>query len=88
MVNLLKQNVEKYSFFDRDFYHTPVEVIDQMMQFSDVVGKVVLEPSAGSGSTLYAGKSLQRNVFGFEIKKDFFQQAKKALDSGVQAKLF
>lgn len=42
--------MENYSFFDRDFYPTPVEVIDQMMQFSDVVGKVVLEPSAGSGN--------------------------------------
>ena len=42
--------MENYSFFDRDFYPTPVEVIDQMMQFSDVVGKVVLEPSAGIGN--------------------------------------
>lgn len=42
--------MKEYSFFDRDFYPTPVEVIDQMMQFSDVVGKVVLEPSAGSGN--------------------------------------
>ena len=38
------------NFFNRDFFPTPVEVIDQMMQFSEVQGKIVLEPSAGSGN--------------------------------------
>lgn len=36
--------------FNRDFYPTPENVIEQMMQFSDVSGKVVLGPSAGSGN--------------------------------------
>ena len=38
------------NFFNRDFFPTPVDVIDQMMQFSEVQGKIVLEPSAGSGN--------------------------------------
>ena len=38
------------NFFNRDFFPTPVEIIDQMMQFSEVHGKIVLEPSAGSGN--------------------------------------
>ena len=33
-----------------DFYPTPREVIEQMMMGENVSGKVVLEPSAGSGN--------------------------------------
>ena len=66
----------------------PINLLQRIIEIFTDKGDVVIDPCAGSGSTLYAGKSLQRNVFGFEIKKDFFQQAKKALDSGVQAKLF
>lgn len=36
--------------FNQDFYPTPVEVIEQMMMGEDVISKVVLEPSAGSGN--------------------------------------
>ncbi len=38
------------SILEKDFYPTPVEVIDQMMMTHDVCGKIVLEPSAGSGN--------------------------------------
>ena len=33
-----------------DFYPTPKEVIDRMMMGENVIGKVILEPSAGSGN--------------------------------------
>lgn len=33
-----------------DFYPTPKEVIEQMMMGEDVAGKIILEPSAGSGN--------------------------------------
>ncbi|MDD3040907.1 DUF4942 domain-containing protein [Bacteroides sp.] len=36
--------------FERDFYPTPKEVIDMMMADSKVEGKIILEPSAGSGN--------------------------------------
>ncbi len=38
------------SIFESDFYPTPKEVINRMMMNEDVSGKVVLEPSAGSGN--------------------------------------
>lgn len=38
------------NIFDRDFYPTPKKVIDLMMLSTPVVGKIVLEPSAGSGN--------------------------------------
>ena len=35
---------------NKDFYPTPKSVIDEMMLGEDVLGKIVLEPSAGSGN--------------------------------------
>lgn len=39
-----------FAMFDGDFYPTPNEVIDRMLEVSDVRGKIVLEPSAGRGN--------------------------------------
>ena len=38
------------SIFEEEFYPTPKEVIDRMMMGENVAGKIVLEPSAGSGN--------------------------------------
>jgi len=41
---------------------------------------VVIDPVAGSGSTLVAANNLGRKGYGFEIKKDFYQEARKWID--------
>lgn len=41
-----------------DFYPTPSEVIEKMLMNEDIIGKRVLEPSAGSGNIV---RYLQRN---------------------------
>lgn len=46
------------SIFERDFYPTPEEVIEQMLVMSDINNKVILEPSAGSGNIV---EYLQQN---------------------------
>lgn len=38
------------TIFEKDFYPTPVEVIERMLAAHDVTDKIVLEPSAGSGN--------------------------------------
>ena len=38
-----------------DFYPTPNEVIEKMMMNVDIIGKTVLEPSAGKGTTSWTG---------------------------------
>lgn len=38
------------SIFNRDFYPTPVDVIEKMLIGVDISGKIILEPSAGSGN--------------------------------------
>ena len=44
-------------------------------------GDVVIDPVAGSGSTLRACAETGRNGYGFEIKKDFYKLAKEKMIS-------
>jgi site-specific DNA-methyltransferase (adenine-specific) len=49
-------------------------------------GDVVIDPVAGSGSTLVAAEMINRKGFGFEIKKEFFTKANKWLQEEKLAK--
>lgn len=42
--------MDRQSFFNRDFYPTPDDVIMKMLCVSDINGKIILEPSAGQGN--------------------------------------
>jgi DNA modification methylase len=44
-----------------------------------VLFRSVIDPVAGSGSTLVAAERLGRKGFGFEIKKEYFTKANKWL---------
>ena len=56
------------NLFNRDFYPTSVEVIEQMVGLEDIAGKVVLEPSFGSGNIVkYLNEHHAREVLGCEI---------------------
>jgi len=58
----------------------PVKLLELLINTFTDEGDVVIDPCAGSGSTLVAAQNLQRKGFGFEIKKDFFAKANKWLD--------
>ena len=47
-------------------------------------GDVIIDPVAGSGSSLVAGLRLNRKVYGFEIKKEFAEKGNKWIDSEKQ----
>lgn len=51
-------------------------------------GDVVIDPCAGSGSTLLASAQCGRRAYGFEIKKEFCKLAKEKVLSSIQTKLF
>ena len=53
----------------------PVELLKTLIKIFTDEGDVVIDPCAGSGSTLIAAQELKRNGFGFEIKKPFFKDA-------------
>jgi site-specific DNA-methyltransferase (adenine-specific) len=51
----------------------PVKLLEKLIRIFTDEGDVVIDPVAGSGSTLVAAENLGRKAFGFEIKKDFFK---------------
>lgn len=54
--------------FNRDFYPTPESVIEQMLALSDINGKHILEPSAGSGNIVdYCKAHGAKSVIACEI---------------------
>lgn len=57
----------------------PVNLLKQLIEIFTDEGDVVIDPVAGSGATLRACMELNRNSFGFEIKKDFCKKAKEKM---------
>lgn len=55
----------------------PVGLLKKLIEIFTDEGDVVIDPCAGSGSTLVAAIELKRKAYGFEIKKEFFEKAKK-----------
>lgn len=53
----------------------PVAVLKRLIEIFTDEGDVVIDPCAGSGSTGRACQELNRNFYGFEISKDFYNRA-------------
>ena len=51
-------------------------------------GDVVIDPVAGSGSTLLAAAQCGRKAYGFEIDRNFYNDANKYILSRIQKTLF
>jgi len=75
-LNMIKVNV---TVADRGLYVTqkPLELMKLLIELITIEGQTVLDPFAGSGTTLIAAKELNRNFIGFEIDKDIYEIAKK-----------
>ena len=57
----------------------PLELPYRLIKMFSFVGETVLDPFAGSGTTLLAAKRLDRNSIGFEINPDFISIIKEKL---------
>lgn len=53
----------------------PIKLLEKLINIFTDEGDVIIDPVAGSGSTLIAAGNLNRKAYGFEIKKDFFKMA-------------
>lgn len=49
----------------------PVQLLERLIELFTDPGDVVIDPCAGSGSTLVAAENLDRRAIGFEIKREF-----------------
>lgn len=53
----------------------PVNVLKKLIEIFTDEGDIVIDPVAGSGSTLKACKQLNRSCYGFEIDRNFYNKA-------------
>ena len=57
----------------------PVNVLKRLIEIFTDPGEVVIDPVAGSGSTLRACLETGRSGYGFEISRDFCKRARKEM---------
>lgn len=65
----------------------PVKVLENLIRIFTDEGEVVIDPVAGSGTTLLAAAQCKRKSYGFEIKKNFFKEANEKILSNIQLKI-
>ena len=65
----------------------PVNLLEKLINLFTDEGEIVIDPTAGSGSSIVAAINTNRKGYGFEIKKDFYKKAKDWIDEVYQAKL-
>lgn len=65
-----------------------VPLLEYLIELFTDEGDVVIDPCAGSGSTLLAAANKGRRAFGFEIKKEFYKKAQEITFSQIQQTLF
>lgn len=64
----------------------PVKLLKQLIEIFTDPGDVVIDPCAGSGSTLRAAYELGRSSFGFEIDRNFYKRATEEMLSITEEK--
>lgn len=58
----------------------PIKLLKNLIEIFTDEGDVVIDPVAGSGTTLIAALELNRKAYGFEIKKPFYKDASELID--------
>jgi site-specific DNA-methyltransferase (adenine-specific) len=63
----------------------PVAMLKQLISIFTDEGDVVIDPCAGSGTTLRACRELNRSSYGFEISKEFYKKAQEQMLAVVES---
>lgn len=66
----------------------PIKLLKRLIEIFTDVGDVVIDPCAGSGTTLRAAYELGRNTYGFEVDKGFYKDAKEKMLVNMQQDMF
>lgn len=66
----------------------PIPVLKRLIEIFTDAGDVVIDPVAGSGTTLRAAAELGRNAYGFEVYKPFYEKAKNEMLTDIPTSLF
>jgi site-specific DNA-methyltransferase (adenine-specific) len=80
--NLTMDNIPAFNTLVGLSHNTqkPVNTLMELINIFTDPGEVVIDPVAGSASTLIAAYELGRPSYGFEIKKDFYKSAIKRIE--------
>ena len=65
----------------------PVPVLKELIEIYTDPYDVVIDPVAGSGSTLRSCAELNRSCYGFEIKKEFYSKAKQKMLTNIDVQI-
>ena len=66
----------------------PVQLLKKLIEIFTDEYDVVIDPVAGSGTTLKAAAELNRHSYGFEIDKKFYNDAQNKMLNTIQLSLF
>jgi site-specific DNA-methyltransferase (adenine-specific) len=66
----------------------PVPLLKKLINIFTDEGDVVIDPCCGSGTTLLAAQELSRKAYGFEVDKNFYEQAKKKVLGRFEPDMF
>ena len=64
----------------------PVNLLYKLIEIFTDEGEVVIDPCAGSGSTLLAALDSERQAYGFEIKKEYFNASTELIKKAKKKK--
>lgn len=62
----------------------PIPLLKRLIEIFTDPGDVVIDPVAGSGTTLRAAAETNRSAYGFEIKKNFYKEAQEKMLNNFQ----
>ena len=65
----------------------PIPLLERLIRIFTDENDVVIDPCAGSGTTLRAAANLNRRAYGFEIKKNFYKDATEKMLRITEPKL-
>lgn len=66
----------------------PIKILKRLIEIFTDPGDVVIDPCAGSGTTLRAACELGRNSYGFEVSKKFYHDAKEKMLIDLETKYY
>ncbi len=62
----------------------PIPLLKRLIEIFTDEGDVVIDPVAGSGTTLKAAAEMNRHSYGFEVDRKFYKDAKEIMLSSIQ----
>ena len=65
----------------------PIPLLKKLITIFTDEGDIVIDPVAGSGTTLKAAAEINRHAYGFEVYKKFYQDAKDIMLNSIQTSL-